>query len=168
MIDIDNTIEGVEQLYRSITGTAPLNGAPTDVIPPERDPVQYIEAQMDRLLSALGPPQAPRTASPPMTLWETEQAYVAVLDLPGVAREGVKVSLAAGGLIVNALRANPVSERAPAARVLHQDQPIAAYARHIAFPADAALEQVEAKMQDGSLTLRVPRAAAQGRNIEVH
>ncbi len=171
MNDIDRTIEGVEQLYRSLTGKAPGNGeSPHEVIPPETDPTRYVEQQMDRLLSLLGSTQgsSQRAAwTPPISLWEADDAYLALVDLPGVPRESVKVSVTGNGLLVQAARPAPRDEIARA-RVRYQEHALGSCQRFVPLPADAALEQVEARMSDGSLTLRVPRAAARGRSVEVH
>jgi HSP20 family protein len=173
MNDIDRTIEGVEQLYRSLTGKAPGNGeSPHEVIPPETDPTRYVEQQMDRLLSLLGTSpreHGPRAAwTPPISLWEAEDAYVALVDLPGVSRDSVKVSVSGNGLLVQAARTAP-NDEIGRARVRYQEHALGTCQRFVPLPADASLEQVEARMNDGSLTLRVPRTpAARGRSIEVH
>ncbi len=168
MTDIDRTIEGVEQLYRSLTGRPPGNGeAPHEMIPPEVDPARYLEKQMDRLLTLLGTArQEPRPWTPPLSLWEADDAYVAVVDLPGVPKESVKVSVAGQGLMIQAMR--PEREVAQGARIRYAEHPVGPCLRHVPLPADAALEQVEARVIDGSLLLRVPRTAARGQSIEVH
>lgn len=53
-MDVDDTIGQVSRLYRAITGRdAPLSDSPYALIPAEKDPVQHVEEQLNRLLDVL-------------------------------------------------------------------------------------------------------------------
>src|SRR5512142_2958619 len=52
---LDETIGRVEHLYRAVTGRdAPPSESVYSPIPVERDPAEYVEEQMTRLLDLLG------------------------------------------------------------------------------------------------------------------
>jgi hypothetical protein len=58
MADIDETLRQLEDLYRRITG-GDFRPPQTTAIPAEREPVAYVEEQLERLVSALRPEALP-------------------------------------------------------------------------------------------------------------
>src|SRR5215468_4650991 len=53
--DIDQTVERMEQLYRTVTGhDAPPASADYAPIPAEKDPAEYVERRLNQLLELLG------------------------------------------------------------------------------------------------------------------
>ena len=59
MVEIEEAIGQVENLYRTVTGRE-LPQQDTVPIPPERDPADYVNEQVERLLCALPPPPVQR------------------------------------------------------------------------------------------------------------
>jgi len=160
MSEIDRTIEGVEQLYRSITGHPPENGETIhEVIPSATDPTRWVERQMDRLMSLLAATPEAESSSAPLGVWETPEQYYALVDLPGVSREALKVSVRGAEILVEATRTAFSGAIPDGAVVRYREQRIGSSRRLVALPPDANLEHVEAKLTDGVLLLRVPRAA---------
>src|SRR5689334_15318867 len=91
MTGIDDAIQQVERLYRTVTGKdAPATEPPYATIPPESDPTRYVEEQVERLMTALGqlPGTTPRmpTWTPPLSVWENAREIAICIELPGVPR----------------------------------------------------------------------------------
>ena len=159
MSEIDRTIEGVEQLYRSVTGHAPTSqpGLAHEAIPPEVDPTRWVEEQMGRLMSLLALTQESESVVPPLALWETVDSYVALLDLAGVQRESLKVSVVGQGVLVEGTRLSLADVVPEGALLRYREQRLGPCRRIVGLPPDARLDLLEAKLSEGVLLLRVPR-----------
>jgi HSP20 family molecular chaperone IbpA len=65
MIEIDETIGQISNLYRAVTGReAPATDAPYSPIPAEKDPVAFVQEQMDRLMGIMAQLQSVPQAAP--------------------------------------------------------------------------------------------------------
>ena len=93
-----------------------------------------------------GEPRVPR-----IDVLENDHAYVVVLDMPGVGKERLKVSVE--------------GEPAAAERVLYRERSAPTYARTVVLPADVDQASSQARFENGVLTLtlakRVPAGATQ-------
>lgn len=88
---------------------------------------------------------------PPADLYEDEDELVAVVALPGVPAEAVRVTLEDGSLVVRAERA---SRPARAGGVRRLEIPYGRFERAIRLPA-GRLEAVSRDLVDGCLVLRL-------------
>ncbi|MCW7538159.1 Hsp20/alpha crystallin family protein [Aquabacterium sp. A7-Y] len=126
----------------------------------------------DRLLDdgLFSPPAKATRRSAVLDIAETATAYVATVDLPGVAREDIKISVEGRRVELQAeARPAPATEGEPAARVLHRERPEARYARSFTLPADVDQSKAQATLEHGVLTLTLPKlAAAQPIKIQVN
>jgi HSP20 family protein len=167
---IDETIQQVEMLYRSVTGRdAPPAETAYAPIPAEKDPTRHVEEQMDRLLGLLGqneiqPAQAP-TWTPPMVVTESDTELVICLDLPGVGRDRVQLRQQGELLTVSGERPLPGNG---GARLRMSERPLGAFRRTLWIPTRPA--ELTAQMKEGVLEIRVRKevkAEPQAKTIEV-
>ena len=101
MLNVEQVIREVSGVYEALTGK-PIGQARTD-LPPEVDPSGHVETryrEFKTLVSAMGrtsQPQAQPTAAPSfapaMDVIELEREVRCELDLPGVTRDRVSVSV---------------------------------------------------------------------------
>ena len=151
---IDETIQQVEMLYRSMTGgDAPPAESAYAPIPAEKDPSRHVEEQMDRLLGLLGSIPARITApawAPAMSVAENEAEVVICLDLPGVPRERVEVEQRGELLTVSGERPQPRDEDG---RLRLNERPLGAFRRALWVPARPA--ELSARLRDGVLEIRI-------------
>jgi HSP20 family protein len=100
---------------------------------------------------------SPATARLAADVYEDDAAYMAVLDLPGVKKEDVKLDLVERTLTVSAER-----------RRQQADAPVQALQRSFTLPKDVSTEAITAKLEEGVLTLTLPKAVeARPRSINV-
>src|SRR5258708_429001 len=108
-MEIDKTIGQVSHLYRAVTGREiPLSDTPYAPIPAERDPVEHVQEQMDRLLGLLNGPNGSSNGVrwvPPITIYESATEVVVAVYTPGASRDRVDVHLESGVLVVAGERA---------------------------------------------------------------
>jgi len=93
---------------------------------------------------------------PPADVWETEDALAVAMEVPGVAREAVTIELKDDVLRVEA--------RVDAAKYeglepVYTEYGVGHWARAFALPERVDRGRIEARLEDGVLTLTLPKAA---------
>lgn len=106
---------------------------------------------------------------PSLDAWETEQAFVVAVDLPGVNAEQVDVAFEKNTLTIAGTREQQL--KAPEAgelRVFSAERAVGAFSRSLRFPQYVEGDKISAKFDRGVLTVTVPKAeAAKPRKITV-
>ena len=126
-----------------------------------------LSRQVERLFAAQCEPLS-ETRSPAIDVAETDAAYVVTLDMPGVAKEDVQVSVEGRRLTVQA-NVRTAVEATPAGEVLYSERSSARYARTVQLPKAVDQAQAVAKLDHGVLVLTLPKpAAAQSARIVVN
>ncbi|MBZ9751260.1 Hsp20/alpha crystallin family protein [Deinococcus sp. HMF7604] len=130
------------------------------------DPFREIEELTQRLDRTFGQASAaPTRFAPPVDVHEDEQGLELTLDLPGVTPEALQIEAENQTLTVQATRAYERKEGRTAHRV---ERAHGTLARTFSVPPKYDLTKVEAELNHGTLTLRVPRSeAAQKRTVTV-
>jgi HSP20 family molecular chaperone IbpA len=102
---------------------------------------------------------------PPADVWETEDALAVAMEVPGVARDAVAIELKDDVLRVEA-RVDPA--RYGGMEPVYTEYGVGHWARAFALPDKVDRERIEARLEDGVLTLTLPKAAeARPRRIAV-
>jgi HSP20 family protein len=107
---------------------------------------------------------------PALDAWETEQAFVVQLDLPGVAPENVDVVFDQNTLTVRGTRQPTI--QAPEKgelKVFFSERADGAFSRSLRFPHYVESGKIEAGYANGVLTITIPKAeASKPRKIAVN
>jgi len=160
---IDNAIDQVERLFRSVTGrdTPPVGDQPYATIPPEKNPEEHVQEQIDLLMEKLaelsGSPGVGSQWTPPVSLWEGKTEVVVTLDIPGVTREAVQVTVNRGLLEITGARQVRAPEEEEPYSLKYLEHPFGKFRRTLPLPLGAHTEGLEARVQDGVLEIRIPR-----------
>jgi HSP20 family protein len=105
-----------------------------------------------------------RAWSPLVDIEETEDAWIVEAELPGVDRKDVAVELRDSELAIT----GEAKEKERKGILRRQTRPVGRFDYRVTLPATADPEAVDAKLADGVLTVRVPKAdEARPRRIEV-
>jgi HSP20 family protein len=135
----------------------------------QRQLSRLIEGSLDHFFGNAA--SAESTArSPALDVAESDTNYTVTLDLPGVAKEDVKVAVE--GRVVS-ITAEPVGatedassagdETKPAAdRVIYRERAARRFARRFSLPVEVNQAQAGAKLEHGVLTLTLPKRVANG------
>ena len=98
---------------------------------------------------------------PALDVAETERAYTVKLDMPGVAKEDVKVAVEGRQVKVQAQTAAPLQQGDETGeRVVYRERAPASYARSFALPLEVELGEAAARLEHGVLTLTLPKRGA--------
>ena len=166
MFNVEEQTTRLEQLYRQMTGSEPKRSAdqPVAPIPPDANPEQYVQENLQKLqiaLQSLGisegfsHPRLP-VVSPRIALLEDKDNYRIVVELPGVRREDLTVEVARGVLQLSGTRglsgADGQSERAVYTEVVP-----CRFERLLPLPPFVKFDSGEGKLENGLLSLRLQK-----------
>ncbi len=136
------------------------------VIPVSRESRQIARLFDDTFERVLGPlssaePHAAR--SPALDVAETEVAYTVTLDMPGVAKDDIKVAVEGRQIRVHA-RSKPSAEKTETGvvtdRIVYRERALSSYARTFNLPVEVDQSEAQAKLEQGVLTLTLPKRGA--------
>jgi len=135
-------------------------------MPLGRDPIQDLldlQERMNRLFEeTLGreqlqePPFLSRSWMPLADVYETAEAYVLELELPGIARDEVDVQIRGDELVVRGERRPPPGGRPDAFHRLERRN--GPFGRAFRFSEQVDGDRISAEFRDGLLRLEVPKA----------
>lgn len=130
----------------------------------------YLNSALDRLFddtvaNVLGSrmhTDAARTArAPALDLNETETSYTVTVDLPGVAKKDVKISVD-GRVVTLEARAQSAHEKKEGERVIHRERSATNFSRSFTLPVEVDEAASQAKLDNGVLTLTLAKKVAPG------
>ncbi len=167
MIEIDEAIGQVENLYRALTGRSmPRFGTTNTPMMEEIDASVQVKVEVERLIAALNAlqtPGAPRSRPwmPPVSLFESTTDAVVCVDLPGVVRERVNVRVEDGLLVVEGERPFQPPRETDSPRVI-AEQAFGPFRRTVLLPPGLKTSELNVQLKDGVLEVRIPRSIETG------
>lgn len=99
------------------------------------------------------------TRSPALDLVESDRAYTVKLEMPGVKKEDVKVTIDGSRVSVSA-QSEHSDEKKEGDRVVYRERSVSSYARSFTLPAEVDQAGAAAKLENGVLVLELPKRAA--------
>lgn len=171
-MELDATIKQVERLYHTVTGhDMPPMDPKRAAIPPERDVVKHVEEQLARLDQALGgletSPSTQPAWTPRVSFWETEDTLFVCVNLPGVKRNDVRMTLVGQSVVVEGRRNLPTALANADPRQVYGEDAWGAFRREIPLPVRVDAGDVDAKLQDGLLTVKLKQGKPAEENERV-
>ncbi len=94
----------------------------------------------------------------PMDIWETDNAYVVMAELPGVRKDNINVRVFDNQLVIEA-EAVQEKQAGEEAKQLLGERTYGKFSRSIMLPTEIDAEHAEAKHEDGVLRLTLPKKA---------
>jgi HSP20 family protein len=101
----------------------------------------------------------PSARNPALDVAESDRAYTVKLEMPGVTKEDVKVSIDARQVTVQA-QGSKTEERNEGERVVYRERSQAVYARTFTLASEIDQTEAGAKLEHGVLTLTLPKRGA--------
>jgi HSP20 family protein len=101
---------------------------------------------------------------PAVDLEEQDDAYVVEAEVPGIKRENVNIELVGNELAIS----GEIKEKERAGIVRRKTRRVGRFEYRVALPNQVDPDKIDAKLEDGVLTVRVPKSErAQRRRIEI-
>ncbi|QPF74292.1 Hsp20/alpha crystallin family protein [Roseateles sp. DAIF2] len=129
------------------------------VIPVARHPAAEFSRRIERLFD-LDRQDAVALRSPALDISETDAAYTLRLDLPGVAREAVKVRIEGRKVSIDAEQVR--GEAKEGERSLYRERAVTRFSRSINLPKEVTQADSSAKLDNGVLTLTLVKRQLEG------
>lgn len=132
------------------------------IVPVSRDTQalsRLLDDSFDRFFGGSAPNDNVAARSPALDVAESERAYTIKLDMPGVAKEDVKVSVEGRQVTVQAQRQR-TEERTESERLVYRERTQASYARSFTLPLEVDQADAAARLEHGVLTLTLPKRSA--------
>ena len=142
------------------------SSAPVQRWEPFRE-LEQIQEQMQRLMQNVWSPGGSGNGGlwmPVADIEETDDAWIVEAEVPGVGRADINVELRDSELVIT----GEVKQKERKGVLRRQTRRTGQFEYRVTLPGQADEEHIEAKLHDGVLTVRVPKAqSAQARRIEV-
>jgi HSP20 family protein len=131
------------------------------IVPTTRDARQLNRLFDDAFERFFAPAAAEGVASrsPALDVAETDRAYNVRLEMPGVQKDEVKVSIDGRQVTVQA-QARREEERKDGERVVYRERSLSSYARTFTLPMEIDQAEASAKLENGVLALELPKRGA--------
>jgi HSP20 family protein len=131
--------------------------------------ISRMRRQMDRVMDSLWERPASAWGAgvfPAINLTEDENAFYVRAELPGVTAQDLDIQATARNLTIAGER--KLSAENEAAKYHRREREGGRFSRAFTLPKDIDAERIEAKMQNGILTLKIPKAeSAKPRRITI-
>lgn len=163
MQDVNQALVEVKDMFREVVGQPAPEIDPHGycAFPAGVDPVAHAVQEVDHLkrlskqaaISPTLPAWIPRADS-----FVAADAFVVLVEVPGVARENLKVFVAGGECLVRGERTPPSSSSELRPVVL--ERAWGPFERRFVLPAGSHSDRLEARYREGILELRIPMEQA--------
>lgn len=131
------------------------------------EPLNDIEAIMERAaawpLARFGSGITLHEWAPRVDISERDDTYLFQADLPGVAKQDVRVSLAGNMLTIQGERKRDSEDKQP--HFHRVERSYGSFSRSFALPEDADPTHIQAQCENGELTIHIARKGG-ARNVE--
>jgi HSP20 family protein len=126
------------------------------------DPFRELESLQDQLFGLMertrdggdgGDGGAPRPFLPLVDIEETNDAWIVEAELPGVRPEDVNVEVRGSELAIT----GEIKEREREGVLRRRTRRVGEFDYHVTLPGDADAENIEARLEGGVLTVRIPK-----------
>jgi HSP20 family protein len=142
---------------------------------PSWDRLSLLQQQMDQVFNntlsqfAAGAPGLGSFSSPNFDLREEKDHYTVRADMPGADKATIKVAVEGRMLTISGQR-SALSETQTGDAVLRSERNMAQFVRTVQLPGPVKAAEVDAKYENGVLTLKLPKAdqATASTQVPVH
>jgi HSP20 family protein len=130
--------------------------------------VQQAQDRLRRLLDetfgGMLPADAQELWAPPVDIEEQDDAYVLQAEVPGVKKDDMQIEYAGSELTIS----GEIKEQERKGVLRRQTRRTGSFQYQVVLPEEIDAEHIEAKLHDGVLTIRAPKAQrAERRKIEI-
>jgi HSP20 family protein len=124
-----------------------------------------MERMMDHLLQAREAVDPQRGWVPRVDIYETEQGLLVTVELPGVSREGIEITVEGSYLRISGVREEPAPSGC--VRWHHMEIAYGSFERVVALPRAIDAKSIRATYLDGFLRIEIPSAPPAPRQVPI-
>jgi len=122
------------------------------------EPEQYMNDIVDEFTDVTipAPPDSPRIWLPPVDLKQTSKTYVMEADLPGMNTKDIEVRVAGDKITLSGSKDE--TKKSSDGEFMRKERYARTFRRTFRLPADVDQKKIEAELEGGVLTVKMPRA----------
>ena len=106
--------------------------------------------------------------TPPVDLYETAEEFVLTAELPGLSRQDIEIQADEFRILIRGARAGAPQPDVPCEQYHRVERGHGRFSRAFTLPDAIDVERVSADLQDGLLTVTMPKALDRGvRHVDV-
>lgn len=106
--------------------------------------------------------------APALDVEEDAERYYVTIDLPGIDKEDIDVSMEGRQLFISGKREEEREERGEGRKLLRRERRTGTFTRGLSLPEAAVDGDVDARFKNGTLEVSVPKSSeSRGRRIEI-
>jgi len=120
---------------------------------------RLFDESLDRFFSPAGSQLGAVARSPALDVSESERAYTVTMEMPGVAKDEVKIAIDGRRVSVEASTSKSEEEKA-GDRVIYRERSESSYARSFTLPGEVDQSESSAKLESGILKLELAKRRA--------
>jgi HSP20 family protein len=128
---------------------------------------RLFDDSFERILGNGATAESDATRSPALDVAESDLAYTIKLDMPGVAKEDVKVSIDGRRVTVEA-NSRKEEVKNDGDRIVYRERSVSNYARTIKLSAEVEQSTSAAKLENGVLTVTLNKRSPTAAQISVN
>jgi HSP20 family molecular chaperone IbpA len=178
MFNVEEQTTRLERFYKQITGAEPKRSgdAPIAQIPPEANPEQYVQENLQRLQSVMQSAGYPAvsgavlpTVPPRVAVFEDKDEYRFAVELAGVKKPDLNVQITQGVLRISAILNWP-GMNGESQQPIYAEMGPCRFERVLALPPFVKFDSTDARLENGILTIKCqkdPSAVRRDLKIEV-
>jgi HSP20 family protein len=114
---------------------------------------------LDRFFGSVAAAEPGRARSPALDVAESDSSYTVRLEVPGVAKEDVKISIDGRQVSVQA-QTQHSDEKKDGDRIVYRERAVSSYSRSFTLPLEVDQAEAGARLEQGVLTLTLPKRSA--------
>jgi HSP20 family protein len=115
--------------------------------------ISQLTNQLERFLER-GSPMGDEGFVPLADIEETDNSYVVEIELPGIKREDIEIEASGRRIAVTGER----KERERKGKLRRRTRTVGRFYYEVTLPGDISIDAIEATLDEGVLTLRIPKA----------
>jgi len=138
-----------------------------------RDRLRRMLVRVDELRALGAIPNAPNVWTPPVDIYEMQDAVLVSIEVPGLTPDQLRIKVLDNTLKIEGRkdRATPTGKLLPEAerpvRFLCLERSYGGFAQSVAIKWPIEVEQVTAQLADGVLEIRLPKTKTCGKEITI-
>jgi len=106
-------------------------------------------------------------STPDMDIEEDGDRYVVTMDLPGVAKDDVRVEARENHLQISGTREERVMESSEGEGFIRRERRVGSFSRTVPLPGPIDPGRMEARLEDGVLTIMAPKKEAEQQESQI-
>lgn len=157
-MNIEETIQQVENLYERITGQQVPEGEIKYPMTANVDPLLLIESRLNELMTRINEPQVRQRLepwTPALSVWESEENITVRVDLPQVKKEDVDISFRGNILMIAGIR-RPITTTSAMIPKMNETV-FGPFYRAVALPYQSLSTNVQSNLMEGVLEITLDK-----------